>query len=197
MDRDETPETQIYFLIGADTAPDDLAALLEALAPACLLIRSGGLTSAEFRRATKPLIALAQAQDVAALIEDDAALAAALGCDGVHLNDPKAYKAARKSLGPDAIVGAACGGSRHAAMSLAEAGADYVAFGTLEPAADPDLVEQVAWWQALMTVPCVALGAGDTESARALILAGADFLAAGPDLAQELVQELSVEMAGK
>jgi thiamine-phosphate pyrophosphorylase len=195
MDRDETPAAQIYLLIGADTAPDDLAAALEALAPACLLIRGGGLTSSEFRKAAKPLIALAQAQDVAALIEDDAALATTLGCDGVHLNDPKAYKAARKTLGPEAIVGAACSGSRHEAMTLADGGADYVAFGALEPppTSDPEVAELIAWWQALMTVPCVALGAGDAETARALIRAGADFLAAGPDLAREL----SVEMAGK
>jgi len=191
MSPDETPAAQIYLLIGAETVPDDLTAVLEAAEPACLLIRAGGLASSDFRKAAKPLIALAQAQDVAALIEDDAALAAALGCDGVHLNDPKAYKAARKALGPDAIVGAACGGSRHEAMTLAESEADYVAFGSLEPAPDPDLAELIAWWQALMTVPCVALGASDLAAARALILAGADFLAAGPDLAQEIARELA------
>jgi thiamine-phosphate pyrophosphorylase len=193
MSPDETLAAQIYLLIGADTAPDDLTAVLEAVSPACLLIRGGGLALTAFRSAAKPLVALAQARDVAALIEDDAALAAALGCDGVHLNDPKAYKAARKALGPDAIVGAACGGSRHEAMTLAENGADYVAFGSLEPSTDPDLAALIAWWQVLMTVPCVALGASDLAAARALILAGADFLAAAPDLAREL----SVEMAGQ
>lgn len=189
MSSDETPAAQIYLLIGTETAPEDLTAVLEAVSPACLLIRGGGLAPTAFRSAAKALVALAQGRDVATLIEDDAALAAALGCDGVHLNDPKTYKAARKALGPDAIVGAACGGSRHEAMTLAENGADYVAFGSLEPATHLDLAELIAWWQALMTVPCVALGAGDLSTARTLILAGADFLAAGPDLARELAVE--------
>ncbi len=35
----------------------------------------------------------------------------------------------RKALGADRIVGAFAGASRHKGMTLAEAGADYVAFG--------------------------------------------------------------------
>ncbi|HIE71875.1 MAG TPA: hypothetical protein EYP98_17775, partial [Planctomycetes bacterium] len=53
-----------------------------------------------------------------------------LGLDGVHLTDgSRSVRVARKELGPDAIVGAFCGTSRHDGMVAGEAGADYVALG--------------------------------------------------------------------
>src|SRR3546814_16881951 len=68
----------------------------------------------------------------------------------------------RARFGPDVILGAGCGASRHLAMTAGEAGADYIGFGALESeegdAADPEIL---AWWQAVMTPPQVAFGAGD------------------------------------
>ncbi len=173
--------TQAYLVIAPDTAPEVLSGLLGALEAACLLIRRGGLDADALRARIGVLRPLAQARGVAVVLEDEAALAAALGCDGVHLSDPAAYKAARQALGPDAIIGVACGDSRHDAMVAGENGADYVAFGALGPpqAADADLV---AWWQAATTVPCVALGAESAEAAGTLARAGVDFLVLGPDL---------------
>jgi thiamine-phosphate pyrophosphorylase len=52
-----------------------------------------------------------------------------LGLDGVHLTDAaRSVRATRKALGADAMVGAACGTSRHDGMAAGEAGADYIAF---------------------------------------------------------------------
>jgi thiamine-phosphate pyrophosphorylase len=67
-------------------------------------------------------------------------------------------------------------------MVAAEQGADYVAFGaffatgTKQPKswADPEIL---AWWSELMIVPCVAIGGITAGNCRALIEAGADFLA--------------------
>ncbi len=67
-------------------------------------------------------------------------------------------------------------------MEAGEAGADYVAFGvfhaseTKDPPemATPDILE---WWQALMEIPCVAIGGVTVENGEALVRAGADFLA--------------------
>src|SRR3546814_8471873 len=60
----------------------------------------------------------------------------------------------RARFGPDVILGAGCGASRHLAMTAGEAGADYIGFGALESeegdAADPEIL---AWWQAVMTPP--------------------------------------------
>ncbi len=173
MDPETPPPGQLYLILGADTAPAALAAVLDKANVACVLIRAGASDAA-----AEPLIALAQKRGVAVLLEDQAARAGELGCDGVHLNDPKTYKAARQALGAEASIGVACGNSRHAAMVAAEAGADYVAFGGLEPGQAPDR-DLIAWWQTLMTVPCVALGARDAREAEALREAGADFVALG------------------
>ena len=66
---------------------------------------------------------------VAFLLQDDVDLALSLGADGVHLGDPAKVREARARLGPDRILGASCGRSRHAAMLAGEDGADYIAFG--------------------------------------------------------------------
>lgn len=104
---------------------------------------------------------------------------AAAAADGVHLTDPMAVAAARRVLGPERIIGAACGSSRHAAMVAGEAGADYVMFGAIdeEPEAQDGLFDLVAWWSELFVLPCAAAGRMDVAQAAALVRAGADLLA--------------------
>ena len=73
---------------------------------------------------------VAHRHNVAFLLNDRPDLAAALGCDGVHIGQQDmAYKEARGCVGDKAIVGVTCHDSRHLAMLAGEAGADYVAFG--------------------------------------------------------------------
>jgi len=85
-------------------------------------------------------------------------------------------------LGPAAQIGVSVHDSRHLAMEAGEAGADYVAFGAFFPTAtkevhhhpDPSIL---AWWSALFEIPCVAIGGITPDNGRALVEAGADFLA--------------------
>ncbi len=134
----------------------------------------------------RPLVELAQNRKVAAVIANDIAAAKATGADGVHLSwRPEiedAYEAARNMLGPDAIVGADAGLSRHDAMSLGEAGADYVGFSptTEDSAADEAREiqrELVTWWAEIFVVPVVAIGATSASEVTELARAGADFIA--------------------
>jgi thiamine-phosphate pyrophosphorylase len=126
------------------------------------------------------------ARDVNVVLADHFRLAAALGLDGVHLTTGhRLVRDARRHLGPDAIVGAFCGASRHDGMSAGEMGADYVSFGPLTDTplfqgavAPPDLF---AWWSEMIEIPVVAEG-GVTPEAAAAIAAHADFLAVGPEL---------------
>ncbi len=155
----------------------DLSAALNAGDVACVLLRVGDLDEDGVRAAADALRPLVQDRDVAFLLENDVEAAAETGCDGVHLSDPEGYEHARRRLGPEAIVGVACGASRHAAMVAAERGADYVAFGALDPEPAPPEPALLAWWQELMTVPCVALGASDPDMCSDLARAGADFVA--------------------
>ena len=133
----------------------------------------------------RALVALAQSHNAAALVEGDPSLAKAARANGVHLPWSEAledaYDAARKALGPDGIVGSEASASRHDAMTLAEAGADYIAFARSAPGDDDGAplagqAELVQWWAEIFEVPCVALGVRGIEEAAALARAGADFL---------------------
>lgn len=129
----------------------------------------------------RALVGQAQAQDVAAIIANDAAIAAVARGDGCHLdpNDApeEAYRAARSALGPDAIIGVMPGRSRHTAMTLAEAGADYVAYA-VDGVDDADALEAVAWWAEIFSTPVVAFTDGTLATCRRTIEVGPpDFLA--------------------
>jgi len=105
--------------------------------------------------------------------------------DGIHMSaDPVLYERAREVLARDAIIGCACGSSRHQAMLLGEAGADYVALASGGPdneqAGSP--VELVEWWQELFEVPCIATNIVDQSHMEALLEIGADFISIGPGL---------------
>jgi thiamine-phosphate pyrophosphorylase len=120
---------------------------------------------------------------VAVILNDRPDLAAALGCDGVHVGQGDAPVAqARRLMGPHAMIGATCHDSRHLAMEAAEAGADYVAFGAFFPTATKETThrpdpEILTIWQETMEVPCVAIGGITPDNAGDLARAGADFVA--------------------
>ena len=176
---------------------DGLSNALAALAPAALgdtevsalLLRGGALDDEGFARKGAPLIAAAQAQDIAVLLEDRPALIPASGADGLHLTlgekQKSPVKELRRRFGDDVILGAGCGHSRHLAMTAGEEGADYIGFGSLPEGGDDGEVadpEIIAWWEAVMTPPQVAFGARTLEGARTLAAAGPDFLAVEPAL---------------
>ncbi|MEO0371658.1 MAG: thiamine phosphate synthase, partial [Pseudomonadota bacterium] len=119
---------------------------------------------AELSRAADACRELTHARDVALVIETHFVLAERLGLDGVHLLDgPRQVRAARKALGPDAVVGAFCGTSRHDGISAGESGADYVSFGPAGASALGDgsqaEADLFAWWSEMIEVPVVAEGA--------------------------------------
>jgi len=135
------------------------------------------------RQAAATLIPIIQAAGAAAILNDDPALAAELGADGVHIGKNDAsYDEARDALGPQATIGVTCHDSRELAITAAQAGASYVAFGAFfssttkspETTASLDLLE---WWSEIFEVPCVAIGGITPDNCAPLVAAGADFLA--------------------
>lgn len=180
--------TQLYLAVTADPGAaivDRVAAALEAAAVPSLLIKSRPGEALE-AATVLPLVSLAQARGSAALIEADARLARTLKADGVHVPWSKdtltRYEEAREIVGTGAIVGADAGRSRHDAMKLGEAGADYVAFGIPLHVEDRDTArarrrDLVAWWGEIFQVPCVAFDVETPEDGAELARAGADFIA--------------------
>ncbi len=162
---------------------DDLSSALDAGDVACVQLRLKDADDDAVRRATETLLPIAQAREVALIINDRPDLAAETGADGVHVGQQDAdYRTARTAVGADGIVGVTCHDSRDLAMAAGEQGADYVAFGAFFPTAtkepktraDPEILK---WWSGLFVVPCVAIGGITIENCGTLVRAGADFIA--------------------
>jgi len=160
-----------------------LSAALDAASIATVLIRASDGRSLDPSDAM-PLVGLARRAGVAALVAGDPTLVRATGADGVHLGAGglAAYRTARGTLGDAKIIGMDPGISRHDAMTVAEAGADYIAFGAPAHLKDRDKGRDrrndlVAWWAEIFQVPCVAFDVETAQEAEALARNGADFVA--------------------
>ncbi len=173
-----------------------LDAVAQAIAGGAVVVQyrdKGGDTARRQHEATQ-LLALCRHRGVPLIINDDLALAVAVGADGIHLGrEDVDLAAARRQLGPDAIIGISCYDSLARAQAAAIAGADYVAFGSFFPSSTkpqavraPITLLREARQQ--LTVPLVAIGGITPENGAALVAAGADLLAvvsgifAAPDI---------------
>jgi len=170
--------------MGEDTRKR-VSAVLDSADIAVLFITALGATPLNAALA-KPLVDIAQARGVAALIDHDVQLARTLRADGVHLPWAKdaatRYAEARQIMGNHFIVGVDAGRSRHDAMTLGEAGADYVGFGIPAHVEDRETARArrlalIEWWSEIFEVPCVAFDVESPNEAAALGRAGADFVA--------------------
>ncbi|WP_049621604.1 thiamine phosphate synthase [Frateuria defendens] len=165
--------------------PDLLDAVAATLAGGASMVQYRDKTDDDARRhaEAQALQRLCAEWGVPLIVNDDVALARAVGATGVHLGFHDASVAeARAVLGPGAIIGVGCYASLERARAMVAAGADYVGFGAFHPSttkphaghADPELLRQ----SASLGVPRVAIGGITPDNGAALIEAGADLLAA-------------------
>lgn len=135
----------------------------------------------------KKLAPLMQERGVALLVADDPQLALRCDADGVHIRGSgttfeRALDDSIALMKPERIVGAAPLRTKHDAMTAAEKDVDYLLFG--QPAVKPnglsaaEILERVAWWSEIFTVPGVGYAQRLAEVA-GLAAAGADFVALG------------------
>lgn len=181
-----SPAPRGVYLITPDEP--DTARLLARTAP----LLAAGATWLQYRNKTASdalrreqataLQAMCAVHGVPLIVNDDPALAQAIGAAGVHLGGTDGdVGAARSLLGPDAIIGASCYDQLANAERAVAAGASYVAFGAFFPTttkvtssrAHPDLLRQ----SAALGVPRVAIGGLSPDNVGPLIDAGADLLA--------------------
>lgn len=178
--------TGIYVVIPAsNTASANLDCefvmfAIEHLAPKCILLPAPRDNQIELWRKA---IENCHNKDVTALLLDDCDHVKATGADGVHIpygpDIVDRYQNARTKLGTSAIIGTDAANSRHDAMLLGEAGADYIAFGNTISGQDDladDRNEMLKWWSALFEVPCVAFDIATPAEARAAAESGAEFI---------------------
>lgn len=152
-----------------------LADVLSEVAVVCVrLAMSDQADEDAWTSAANHLLPVCHDADVAMVVTDHFRLVEPLGLDGVHLATTRTpMRDVRKSLGDDRIVGAYAGNSRHDAMILAEAGADYVSLGPIgdvgalgsEDRAEDELFH---WWAEMIETPVVAEGAVRPEDAKRL-----------------------------
>lgn len=184
----ETPQICLITppVLSIDSFTPRLIATLDAAPVACLRLSMASRDEDEISRAADALREISHARDIALVIETHVQLVERLGLDGVHL--PRGGQNIRKlrtQLGADAIIGAACGVSRHDGLNAAEAGADYIAFGpvgatTLGDGARAE-AELFEWWSEMIEIPCIAEGAltGDLVEALTPVT---DFFAFGDEI---------------
>ncbi len=172
---------QLYLITPPDPDaaefPRRLMAVLTGPEIAALLVRRGNLDEAAYAALAERLVQVGQAAGAAVIVEDDVALAQAIGADGVHVTQggTKAIRAAVAALKPDGIVGAGNVRSRHDAMSFGELDVDYVFFGPLGGTPDPQAAELAQWWAETFEVP--AVHSNPAADAQNPDLTGAEFLA--------------------
>ena len=189
MGQEQTDTAQLVIVLDPTETKlpiDRLEALLADTPVACLIL-STPAPGAIQNTNVQALVSMAQHQGIAVLISNDENMAKELSADGVHLSpneEPitERYARSREMLGTDLIVGVEVGTSRHDAMALAEAGADYVAFGVPSESLSQERArerqrELVAWWAEVFQPPCVALDIMDHEQAGEFAELGADFVA--------------------
>ncbi len=181
---------QIYLITPHNFDPSvfapQLAQILDGVEIACVRMALAGDEEDALARAADTCREVAHARDVPLVIDRHIQLVERLGLDGVHLPDgARSIRAARKTLGADAILGSYCGASRHDGMNAGEAGADYISFGPVGESSLGDgtraEAELFAWWSQMIELPVVAEGALDTDLVAALAPV-TDFFAIGPEI---------------
>lgn len=117
------------------------------------------------------------------IINDEPELAHMLQADGVHLGrDDVDCNKAREILGPDCFIGISCYNEIERTKTAATEGASYVTLGAFFHTqtksnvvkAKPELINRV---KQILTLPVVAIGGITPDNGKALVEAGADFLA--------------------
>jgi len=117
------------------------------------------------------------------LINDDMALALAVGAAGVHLGEQDGRVSdARSRLGAQAIIGVSCYNELQRVRQAQADGADYVALGSFfrsatKPTARVAELALLPVAKALCSLPLVAIGGITPDRGATLIAAGADWLA--------------------
>jgi thiamine-phosphate pyrophosphorylase len=162
---------------------EDLRAALDGGDVGCLQLRLKHCEDIDILRAAESLAPICREYEVPLLINDRPDLAKSSDADGVHIGQKDAsYKEARNALDSDRTIGVTCHNSRHLAVTAAECGADYVAFGAFfetntkapETRATTEILE---WVNEVLLVPSVAIGGITPANCSPLVRAGANFLA--------------------
>ncbi|MEX0420406.1 thiamine phosphate synthase [Spiribacter pallidus] len=129
------------------------------------------------------LAALCRQHGAAFIINDDVDLALQANADGVHVGrDDAGVARARSALGPGRVLGVSCYADLDRAGAAVEAGADYLAFGSVypsptKPQAGLAPLDILAEARRRFALPVVAIGGITADNIGEVTAAGADAVA--------------------
>lgn len=175
------PDPPLLVITDRGQAGAPLPEIAEALFQAgvrWLMLREKDLEAAARRELLCDLVARGAPFGATVTVNGDLAAAQAAGAAGLHLPTGGSLDAARRALGPDALLGASAH-SLEEAMAAAAAGADYVTLSPVfESASKPGYGPALgpAGLQAMvarLTVPVIALGGVVAGNLGACLAAGA------------------------
>lgn len=173
----------------AVTPEIDDAAVLRALVSSAI---DGGARLVQYRakrlsyrerfHQAASLLELCRERAVPFIVNDDLALAVALGADGLHLGRDDGDPREARSRLPDAILGVSCYDDVARAVAAAEAGADYAGIGSVfasstKPHASRAGLAMLAQARQRARIPVAAIGGITPGNAAEAVAAGADMLA--------------------
>lgn len=188
------PLVGIYAL----TPDDNLLPRLSALVESAL---QGGVKWVQYRNKIAPaalrkaqaseLLRLCKGYGAKLIVNDDVWLAVEIGAHGAHLGRDDlpggSLQTARNALGPHRILGVSCYDDLARAEVAVDAGADYIAFGSMfpsvtKPQAVRAALDLVAEAKRRFKVPVVGIGGITARNAPQVLAAGADMIAVLTDL---------------
>jgi thiamine-phosphate pyrophosphorylase len=180
------------------TPDDNLLPRLSALVESAL---KGGTRWVQYRNKIAPaplrraqaadLLRLCRAYGAKLIINDDVWLAVEIGADGVHLGRDDipggGLATARDALGSKRILGVSCYDDLARAEVAVDAGADYIAFGSMfpsvsKPQATRASLDVLTEAKRRFKVPVAAIGGITVKNAPQVLAAGADMIAVLSDL---------------
>ena len=129
------------------------------------------------------LKSLCEEHNAILIINDDIALARSVSAHGIHLGkDDSSIDEAREVLGDETLIGISCYNRIDKALEAEQAGADYVAFGTMfssptKPEAVTAGTALIAEAKKQVNIPVCAIGGIDSSNVEEVIKAGADMTA--------------------
>jgi thiamine-phosphate pyrophosphorylase len=170
-----------------------LAEACKGGAVAAVLLRLGTADERSLVNLVKAVAPSAQEHGAAVIVTtegeaDLANVAVRGGADGAHVSahvsgaEPSLIRELRERLKADRAIGVGGIRTKDDAMTLGEAGVDYLLFG--EPRRDGSLpsldsvAERAAWWAEIFETPCVAF-APSLEAVETLASTQAEFIALG------------------
>ena len=174
----------LYLITPEEEDDARLLARVEPVLPhaTCLQYRNKRGSVARRRRQADALRDACARRGVPFIVNDDAALAADVGADGVHLGEHDgAIAAARALLGNKAIIGVSCYDDLTLARTAVAQGADYLAVGAFFPSPTKPLARRASLELARaarpLGLPLVAIGGITPDNVQGLLAAGIDVIA--------------------